>query len=129
MNLFRFLLPFILAATASPLLADVPVGLWQSTPDRAGLVVHVRTKPCGRAICGRIERAKDVRGYDTPSRVVGRKMLLDMQQQADGTYAGQIWEPQGNRMLTTRMQVLGNEMRLHHCDGAACEDVIWKRLR
>ncbi|MGJ8617379.1 MAG: DUF2147 domain-containing protein [Sulfitobacter sp.] len=109
--------------------ADVPLGLWKSSPDATGLVVHVRTKPCGRALCGRIERAKDRRGYDTPSTAVGRKMLWDMTAQPDGSYAGKIWEPVKNRMLTARMQVEGNTMRLHNCDDAACQDVVWTRLR
>tara|TARA_R110002094_G_scaffold91503_1_gene93700 strand:+ start:3853 stop:4188 length:336 start_codon:yes stop_codon:yes gene_type:complete len=46
-----------LSVMASMARADVPLGLWQSSPDASGLVVHVRTKPCGRALCGRIERA------------------------------------------------------------------------
>ena len=115
--------------SGAPALADWPVGLWQSTPDRSGLVVHVRTKPCGSAICGRVERAKDRFGYDTPSSVVGRRMLLDMQAQPDGSYLGRVWEPQGNRILTARMQVTGNVMRFEHCDGNSCRNVAWTRVR
>lgn len=124
-----FVVLTVLCAAASVARADVPLGLWQSNPDASGLVVHVRTKPCGHALCGRIERAKDQRGYDTPSTAVGRKMLWDMAPQPDGTYAGQIWEPAQNRMLIAKMQVQGNTMRLRNCDGAACQDVVWTRLR
>ena len=111
---------FFLAFAAAPVAADWPVGLWQSTPDQSGRVVHVRTKPCGAAICGRVERAKNRRGYDTPSRVIGRKMLLDMHQQTDGSYLGRIWEPERNRMLIARMKVRGNAMHLENCDGETC---------
>ena len=114
---------------ASPVAADWPLGLWQSAPDRTGLVVQVRTKPCGQALCGRIERAKDRFGYDTPSSVVGRRMLLKMEEQADGSYLGRIWQPAGNRVLSARMQVSGNEMRLENCDGAVCETAVWRRVR
>lgn len=114
---------------ASLVRADVPLGLWKSSPDASGQVVHVRTKPCGRALCGRVERAKDRRGYDTPSTAVGRKVLWDMVPQPDGSYQGKIWEVSGNRMLGAKMQVQGNTMQLHNCDEAVCEDVIWTRLR
>lgn len=114
---------------ASMARADIPLGLWQSSPDASGLVVHVRTKPCGSALCGRVERAKDRRGYDTPSTVVGRKVLWDMTQQPDGSYEGKIWEPAGNRMIPTKMQVNGNRMQLHNCENTVCRDVVWTRLR
>ena len=124
-----FLVILCLSAGASLARADVPLGLWQSGPDATGTVVHVRTKPCGRALCGRVERAKDRRGYDTPSSAVGRKMLWDMMAQPDGTYEGKIWEPVGNRMLVARMQVQGNTMQLRNCDATACQDAVWTRLR
>ncbi len=113
----------------SPAAADVPLGLWKSSPDAYGKVVYVRTKACGRALCGRVERAKDRHGYDTPSSAVGRKVLWDMVPQPDGSYQGQIWEASDNRMLGTKMQVQGNTMQLHKCDDNVCQDVIWTRLR
>lgn len=130
MSPFRRLCPVVfLISSAAPVFADWPVGLWQSTPDRSGRVVHVRTKPCGAAICGRVERAKDRFGYDTPSRIVGRRMLMDMHEQADGSYLGRLWEPDQNRILTARMRVQGNTMLFHNCDDTRCEDVVWTRVR
>lgn len=114
---------------AAPVAADWPVGLWQSAPDRAGAFVHVRTKPCGPAICGKVERAKNRFGYDRPSTLVGRRMVLGMQPQPDGSYLGRLWEPEGNRMLTARMRVSGNEMRFENCEGSACETRVWTRVR
>lgn len=119
----------VLVVSTVPLRADVAVGLWQSQPDATGLVVHVRTKTCGSAICGRVERAKDRRGYDTPSSVVGRRMIMDMRAQSDGTYTGSIWEPQRNKLLAARMQVEGNVMRLENCDDTACRKLVWHRVR
>ncbi|MGC1505872.1 MAG: DUF2147 domain-containing protein [Sulfitobacter sp.] len=130
MNLLKLLFSYLIFASLPVLsLADVPVGLWEAKPDRRGVVVHVRTKPCGGAICGRIERAKDRRGYDTPSTDLGRRMLLNMQAQSDGSYTGKVWEPVGNRMLTAKMRVRGNMMELNTCDGDACANVVWTRLR
>ena len=68
-------------------------------------------------------------GYDRPSSVVGRRMLLDMEAQDDGSYFGRYWEPDRNQMLTARMQVTGNKMRFEKCDGAVCEKVVWTRVR
>ena len=124
-----FIIIAVLSAGAGMARADVPLGLWKSAPDASGLVVHVRTKPCGSALCGRVERAKDRRGYDTPSTFVGRKMLWDMKAQPDGSYEGKIWEPAGNRMLGTKMQVQGNRMQFRSCDEAICQDEVWTRLR
>jgi uncharacterized protein (DUF2147 family) len=119
---------FALFATNSAM-ADVPLGLWETSPDRSGLVFHVRTKPCGGSLCGQIERAKNRHGYDTPSTTVGRRLLWDMRAQDDGSYQGQIWEPAANRMLMAKMRVNGNRMQFQNCDEALCEDIIWVRLR
>jgi uncharacterized protein (DUF2147 family) len=128
-KLVSFIAIGFLSAAASMARSDVPLGLWESTPDASGLVVHVRTKACGRALCGRIERAKDARGYDTPSNSVGRKMIWDMIAQPDGSYQGKIWETDSNRMLVARIKVQGNQMQMNNCDGAACREVVWNRLR
>ncbi len=130
MKLRNILYSFAIAMGAAvPVVADIPLGLWQSKPDRRGVIVHVRTKACGRAICGKIERAKDRRGYDTPFDSLGRRMLLDMRVQPDGSYAGQSWQPQLGRLVSARMRVQGDALLLSNCDGDVCEDVVWKRLR
>ncbi|PTX73423.1 DUF2147 domain-containing protein [Sulfitobacter mediterraneus] len=130
MNYSKLLFPLVIYLLAAPpAAADWPVGLWQSPPDTAGLVVHVRTKPCGRSICGQIERTKNRFGYDTPSSFVGRRMLMDMQIQPDGSYQGQMWEPHGNRLVASRMQVQGNIMQFQNCDSGGCVNVDWTRLR
>lgn len=120
---------FFIFGSALPAAADWPQGLWQSSPDESGLVVHVRTRACGLALCGHVERAKNRQGYDTPSSAVGSRMLVDMYPQSDGTYQGRFWEPYSNRLLTAKIQVSGNLMRFRNCDGTACKDVVWTRLR
>ncbi|MFD2738947.1 DUF2147 domain-containing protein [Sulfitobacter aestuarii] len=132
MHLLRILigLAFITAlpisATAQEAMAH---GVWKSTPDRNGLVVHVRTKPCGAALCGTVERAKDRRGYDKRSSAVGRKIIWDMKPASDGVYRGKLWERDRNRTLDARLSVEGNALRLQQCDDNGCKDVIWTRLR
>ncbi len=94
-----------------------------------GVVMHVRTRSCGGGICGQIERVKNRQGYDAPSRAVGRRVLVNLVPEGDGSFAGQVWEPSGNRMLRARMQVQGNIMRLENCSDEDCRSEIWRRLR
>lgn len=123
-----FLVPFMLAP-GGVAFADLPTGLWRSTPDSSGRVMHVRTRPCGAHLCGQVERMKDTRGYDTPSREVGNRVLLDFSQQADGSYLGSLWSADEGRVRTARLRVRGNEMRLENCAGNACREDVWTRLR
>lgn len=122
------LLPFVLFPMGSAL-ADLPTGLWKSPPDSVGHVMHVRTRHCGPRLCGQVERMKDTRGFDTPSRAVGSKVLLDLSDQGDGSYVGKFWSADEGQLRTTRLRVRGNEMRLHNCAGITCREDVWTRIR
>lgn len=108
---------------------EVPRGLWETPVDLQGVKFHVRTRPCGRALCGRVERAKNRRGFDTPSNAVGQKVLWEMQPQPDGSFFGEIRDSRANRLLNSRVQLVGNRLRIRACDDSACVDSEWKRLR
>ena len=123
------LISAVLAAFCGPVSADVVEGVWKSPPDRNGLVVHVRAKPCGSALCGTVERAKDRRGYDTRSTAVGRRVFWDMVQQPDGSYVGTLLEPSASEKYRAEMHVEGNAMRLLKCQAETCKELIWTRLR
>lgn len=114
---------------SAPVFSDVAEGVWKSAPDINGLVVHVRAKPCGQALCGVVERAKDRRGYDTISSAVGKRVFWDMVQQPDGTYQGKLLEPSGSLRKEARILIEGNAMRLVKCAEATCDEVTWTRLR
>jgi uncharacterized protein (DUF2147 family) len=109
--------------------AETPVGLWQSPPDSSGIVLHVRTRPCGQGICGQVERVKNLRGYDAPSRAVGRVVLVDLVPSGDGSFSGQLREPYGDTAVQALMKVQGDVMQIHNCDGNTCRDVVWRRVR
>ncbi|NNK16168.1 MAG: hypothetical protein HKP51_04600 [Sulfitobacter sp.] len=108
---------------------EVPRGLWETEPDALGVVLHVRTRRCGRALCGRVERAKNRRGYDTPSNAVGDKVLWEMRPQPDGSFYGEYRGPLANRYLKSRVQVFGREMVLQACDDESCRKLVWTRIR
>jgi len=117
------------AAQAQSAQIEVPLGLWKSEPDRLGVVLNVRTKLCGRAMCGRVERVKDRRGYDTPSTMVGQKVLWDMKPQPDGSFLGKMIDSRGDWHPETRIEGQAGKLHVRACGDAGCRDMIWKRLR
>ena len=130
------LIPLILCLGAgTPLLAqaegsvEVPRGLWETEPDSQGVILHVRTRRCGRALCGRVERAKNRRGYDTPSNAVGDKVLWELRPQPDGSFFGEYRGPMGNSFLDSRIEVRGRTMTLRACNGDTCRTKVWNRIR
>ena len=108
---------------------EVPRSLWETEPDALGVVLHVRTRRCGRSLCGRVERAKNRRGYDTPSNAVGDQVLWEMRPQPDGSFYGEYRGPLANRYLRSRAQVFGREMVLQVCDEQSCKKLVWTRIR
>lgn len=109
--------------------AEVPRGLWQGMADVQGISFHVRTRRCGRALCGRVERVKNRRGFDAPSNAVGQKVLWELKPQADGSFLGEYRDGAGNAWMDTRVNLRGNALSLRICNGSDCRDENWKRLR
>lgn len=130
-----FLMTCLLFLAAPPAMAqtegqiEVPRGLWETEPDANGVILHVRTRRCGRALCGRVERAKNRGGYDTPSDAVGEKVLWELQPRPDGSFLGEYRGSNGRRYLETRVEIMGRKMRLEACTESDCRAVIWNRIR
>lgn len=108
---------------------EVPRALWETEADSSGVILHVRTRRCGRALCGRVERAKNRRGYDTPSDAVGEKVLWELRPQADGSFFGEYRGPRATRYTQTRVEVRGREMHLRACRAQDCRALVWTRIR
>ncbi|MEW9921361.1 hypothetical protein AB2B41_17255 [Marimonas sp. MJW-29] len=108
---------------------EVPRGLWETEPDFAGVILHVRTRRCGNALCGRVERAKNRAGFDAPSNAVGDKVLWEMRAQPDGSFFGEYRGPRAHRYLQSRATVVGRELRLEVCDEEKCSAQVWQRIR
>lgn len=109
--------------------AEVPLGVWQTEPDTLGVVLLVRTRSCGGALCARVQRAKNRAGYDAPSNAVGQKAFWAMKPQPDGSFFGEYRDPRGRRYLQSRVEVVGRKLRLRACDKESCTETIWKRVR
>lgn len=108
---------------------EVPRGLWQTEPDMFGHVLHVRTRSCGRALCGRVERVKDRRGIDAPSNLVSQQVFWSMRQQADGAFFGEYRDRQANSFAQSRVEFSGRKLRLRACEGTTCREAIWVRVK
>ena len=107
---------------------EPPRGLWKTEADARGHVYHVRTKPCGKGLCGRIERVKNRRGIDTPSNAVSHPILQNLRPQSDGTFMGAFAVP-GSGPVDAVVRTDGNALQLESCLGDECKTLRWKRLR
>ncbi len=107
---------------------EVPRGLWQTEPDANGLVLQVRTRSCGRALCGRVERVKNRRGIDAPSNLVSQKVFWSMRQQPDGAFFGEYRGRDARSFPQSRVEFSGRELRLRACEGNACSESTWTRV-
>ncbi len=108
---------------------EVPLGVWQTERDAAGVVLHVRTRNCGSALCGRVERAKNRGGYDAPSNAVGERVFWRLKSQADGSFLGKFQAGDGTEYKQTRVVMDGKALRLEACNDDLCKTLLWKRIR
>lgn len=108
---------------------EVPRGLWQTEPDDLGVILFVRTRSCGGALCARVQRAKNRAGYDAPSNAVGQKLFWAMGPQPDGSFFGEHRDARARQYAQSRVEVIGNRLRLRACDKTVCKETIWKRVR
>lgn len=109
--------------------AEIPRGLWATEPDQLGVVLWVRTRSCGRNLCGRVERAKNRGGYDAPSNVVGQLSLVKLRPQADGSFYGEYVDRNAEQFKRSRVEVIGRTLRLEACTKEACTDKVWMRVK
>ncbi len=109
--------------------AEIPRGLWATEPDQLGIVLWVRTRSCGRALCGRVERAKNRAGYDAPSNAVGQLTLVKLKPQADGSFLGEYVDRNALQYRTSRVEVAGRRLRLEACNADGCSDKVWTRVK
>lgn len=108
---------------------EVPLGLWETEISPVGIRFHVRTKRCGRALCGRVERVKNRRGYDAPSNAVSSMVLLNLRPQPDGSFFGEVRGKSGETYPTSRVTLRGNALAVEACNADGCAKEVWKRLR
>ena len=122
-------LALVATLSASPALADGPVGVWQSEKNDEGRWIEVTVGHCGSQICGTIS---EVHGTTDRSKV-GMQMIRAMV--PDGPNAwddGEIFAPDDEKWYDSNMKMLSNtQLEVSGCVafGLICRSQIWTRLR
>lgn len=112
------------AAAADPLDGTT----WKTQPDD-GAYAYVEMYPCAAKVCGKIVRTFNEFGeYQSPN--LGKKLVIDMQPNGDGSYNGKVWQPSKNKIYIGKMAVSGNAIKLKGCvaGGLICKAQDWVRL-
>ena len=109
--------------------ADPALGTWQTQPDD-GAYAHINMTPCGAAVCGTIARTFNASGeYQSPN--LGKQIVINMQPDGSGKYAGKVWRPSNNKVYIGKMTVSGNALKLSGCvaGGLICSKQTWNRIQ
>ena len=109
--------------------ADPALGTWQTQPDE-GVYAHINMTPCGAAVCGTIARTFNASGeYQSPN--LGKQIVINMQPDGSGKYAGKVWRPSNNKVYIGKMTVSGNALKLSGCvaGGLICSKQTWNRIQ
>jgi uncharacterized protein (DUF2147 family) len=146
----RMILPFLLAAagasqaaaaapapalatTAAPAVSAGQIrGVWSN---RRG-TIHIRTEPCGDAICGAVvkadakAKADAAKGQKAP--LIGTRIFIDFRPTADGRWKGKVYAPDlGQTFAGTIRVVGGNTLQGRGCAiaGLICKTSTYVRVR
>ncbi len=124
----------VMAAFATPTLADDIFGVWQTEPDD-GTYAHITMKPCGAKICGVYSRSFVAEGEDAgkeqKSPNVGKNLMYDVVSEGDGNYKGKLFRFSNEKEYTGTLKLNGNKLRMGGCvfGGLICSKQTWKRVK
>lgn len=107
---------------------DAAVGIWQTEVDD-GSFAHIVMSPCGGAVCGSIQRTFNADGSEYQSPNIGKRIVIDMVPNGDGSYNGSVFRPSNGKTYTGKMDVSGDSLRLRGCvaGGLICASQNWVR--
>ena len=118
-----------LVISAGAALADPVEGVWKTEVDD-GAYAHIQMAPCGAAYCGVIAKTFNASG-EYQSKNLGKKLVIDMVPNGDGSYAGSVWRPSNNKIYIGKMTLNGNKLKLKGCvaGGLICSGQNWVRVQ
>jgi len=125
------LIAALIALAAGPAFAaDPAVGIWQTEVDDGSFAL-IEMKPCGTATCGWMLKSYYDTGEEYQSENIGKRLVIDMVNQGDGRYEGQVWRPSNDKVYIGKMELNGNSLRLKGCvaGGLFCSSQTWTRLQ
>ena len=118
-----------LLVSAGVAAADPVEGVWKTEVDD-GAYAHIQMAPCGAAYCGVIAKTFNASG-EYQSENLGKKLVIDMVPNGDGSYAGSVWRPSNNKIYIGKMTLNGNKLKLKGCvaGGLICSGQNWVRVQ
>ena len=118
-----------LVISAGAALADPVEGVWKTEVDD-GAYAYIQMAPCGAAYCGVIAKTFNASG-EYQSENLGKKLVIDMVPNGDGSYAGSVWRPSNNKIYIGKMTLNGNKLKLKGCvaGGLICSGQNWTRVQ
>ena len=128
MKRFALALAGLVISTGAAL-ADPVEGVWKTEVDD-GAYAHIQMAPCGAAYCGVIAKTFNASG-EYQSKNLGKKLVIDMVPNGDGSYAGSVWRPSNNKIYIGKMTLNGNKLKLKGCvaGGLICSGQNWTRVQ
>lgn len=127
---------FILAAALAlaPLAAqaqDPLIGTWATIKDDNGNSGHIRIAPCGEKLCGVLIQSFDRNGKPFKSENIGKRLIWDMENKGNGTYAGgKVWSPDRNKTYSGKLVLQGDKLSVKGCVFGICrEGGVWTRVK
>jgi uncharacterized protein (DUF2147 family) len=119
----------VLSATALPALAQDARGVWRTEATDDGYL-EVEIAPCGPHLCGKILRARNLKGEEGPYPHLGRTMIWDMIPETPSRWSvGKIWDPSRDVTVNGKLALQGDRLTLSGCFLAICRSQDWTRLR
>ncbi len=110
--------------------ADPIEGVWQTQPDD-GVFALVTIAPCGaNAFCGNITSTYNEAGeFQSPNQ--GRRIVIGMVPNGDGTYEGEVWRPSNGKTYLGKVALTGDRMALRGCiaGGLICAKQDWVKVQ
>jgi uncharacterized protein (DUF2147 family) len=129
----RHLLPFLAVALATPAAAAPPK--WQGVWRNASNSVHLRTAPCGRAMCGTVIWASEKAKADVAARgrkLVGAQLFRDFRAGPGGVWEGQVFVPDIGISFSGTIRLDGpNRLTGEGCllGNLGCQAQTWTRVK
>ncbi len=114
---------------AGPAIANPPLGLWLTEPDKKGQVAHVEVTRCDAALCGEIVRTLDPQGQPIAHPNIGKRVFWDMKATGEGTYQGRAYVPAHDREYRGRLTHEGDRLEVGGCVGPICMSQEWSRVQ
>lgn len=137
LTLFALTLLAALTTGLSPARAAEPItGRWITAEKDAVIMV----KPCGKAICGMIERflvpppqGVDQRDVNNPDPKLRQRRLVDLPILSEFTadanqWRGRIYDPKSGKSYRSVVRRKGaNQLEVKGCIGPFCQTQVWRQ--